>query len=265
MTFPANRSGSVLFLFMIIICLPLYSSDTIVNDRGERVGNSETWAWGSASADFLTFGSNNISSTATLFNAWLANIPQLLLSFAYLNINTICTSIAGAEEWNSLAKSRKHLRVTNPVGEQRSTYFLQLPYRWSLPLVVVGGLLHWTLSQTFFLVRIDFLDRRGALTTDSKSACGFSSLSLMIFVAVGLLVLAVIGVIGFWKMPMRMPIAGSCSLAISAACHPPPEDVDPQLKSVMWGVVKARAGEENRHCSLSSGQVTVPREGEIYY
>lgn len=35
-----------------------------------------------------------------------------------------------------------------------------------------------------------------------------------------------------------MSLAGNCSLAISAACHPPPEDQNPALKPVMWGEVQ---------------------------
>lgn len=44
---------------------------------------------------------------------------------------------------------RKGLRVTQPHGYQRSSYFLQLPYRWSLPLIVISGTLHWLLSRVF--------------------------------------------------------------------------------------------------------------------
>jgi len=246
---------------MILVCAPLYTNGYATTDRD---GTITSWAWGTASDDFLSLGSDKVTSTGTLFNAWLANVPQLFLSFAYLNINTICTSMAGAQEWNRLALSKKYLRVTKPVGQQRSTYFLQLPYRWSLPLIALGGILHWALSQTFFLVRIDFFNRAGFITSSSKSACGFSPLSFMIFIVVALLLLTAIGVIGFWNMPMKMPIAGSCSLAISAACHPLPDEIDPQLEMVQWGVVRPKTGEEHGHCSLSSKSVTEPVHGETY-
>jgi hypothetical protein len=252
---------------MVVVCTPLYYRGTLNGFYGNGskalVGGGNPWAWGTASDDNLSLGMDAQTSAATLFNAWLANVPQLLFSFAYLNINTICTSMAGAEEWNSLATARKHLRVTNPVGEQRSTYFLQLPYRWSLPLVAIGGFLHWTLSQAFFLVRIDYFNRDGA-RNGGQFACGFSALSLITFVAISMALLLVIGVVGFRKMLMHMPIAGSCSLAISAACHPPPEETDPQLKRIKWGVTKAKEGEDHPHCSLSSGPVTDPKYGEIY-
>ncbi|KAH7091653.1 hypothetical protein FB567DRAFT_279067 [Paraphoma chrysanthemicola] len=269
--FSINRHGKVIFtmlllsLVMIIICVPLYRTHSLNGSAySSRFSQSGGWLWGSASSDFLSIGSAEATSNATLYNAWLANIPQLILSFSYLNINTICTAMAGAREWNRFATSRKHLRVTKPMGQQRSTYFLQLPYKWSIPLVSNGAILHWLLSQTFFLVRIDYFDRKGDRTTECNSACGFSALSLMVFIGVAMTLLSVIGVIGFWKMPMKMPIAGSCSLAISAACHPPAADVDPELHEVQWGVVEARDGAEHGHCSLSSGPVEEPEHGKTY-
>jgi hypothetical protein len=87
-------------------------------------------AWGTASDS--TFREANFSSQETLPNAWIANAAQLVLSFCYLAINCECTAMASAAEWNNLASSRKGLRVTRSVGQQRDTYFLQLPYCWSL-------------------------------------------------------------------------------------------------------------------------------------
>tara|TARA_R110002003_G_scaffold124_6_gene11256 strand:+ start:21285 stop:21569 length:285 start_codon:yes stop_codon:yes gene_type:complete len=86
----------------------------------------------------------------------------------------------------------------------------------------------------------------------------------MVFIAVGALLLGGIGLVGFRKMPMRMPIAGSCSLAISAACHPPAVDIDPELRKIQWVVVAASEGAELRHCSLSSGPVEEPEYGKVY-
>lgn len=86
-----------------------------------------------------------------LISALIANIPQLVLSFLYVNLNSLVTCVWLASEWNDYAVERKPLRVSIPSGEQRSTYFLQLPYRASLPLIAVSGLLHWPSSQSLFL------------------------------------------------------------------------------------------------------------------
>jgi hypothetical protein len=242
-------------LAIAITLIPVLTSESI-----------DGWAWGSASENILTIGSDNATARGTLFNAWLSNMPQVLLSFCYLNLNTLCTSMACAQEWNTLGSTRKSLRVTKPEGEQRSTYFLQLPYRWAIPLITFSGALHWLLSQTFFLVRFDTFDRFGTRNDDaSKSACGASFTSLIVFcvIALGL----VIGVrwIGRKSMTPTIPFAHSCSLFISAACHPPDDDVDVALGKVKWGVVEHALAERPGHCSLSSRHTDEPDIGAVYH
>jgi hypothetical protein len=54
-----------------------------------------------------------------------------------------------------MAYHRKGLRVSeNPRGAQRSTYFLQLPYRYAIPLLIVSSAMHWMVSQSLFLVTV---------------------------------------------------------------------------------------------------------------
>jgi hypothetical protein len=205
------------------------------------------------------------SSLATLVNAVLANIPQLILTLGYLTVNTICTSMASAEEWNNFAVLRKALRVTQPRGSQRSTYFLQLPYKWSLPLIITSATLHWLLSQSLFLVRMDYYDRQGRmLTDDSISVCGFSTVSLYVLLVAFLLLLASVGYIGSSKMQVRSPMIASCSLAISAACHPPGGEKETHLAQVKWGVVDQATTDAVGHCSLSAGTVREPEVGKTY-
>ena len=218
-----------------------------------------TWRWGAASNSYL-YRSTSTSAVATLWSAWLANLPQLLVSFCYFSVNLVCTSMAGTEEWNHFATSRKGLRVTKPSAKQRSTYFLQLPYRWSLPLTAIGGALHWLVSQAFFLVRVDDVDGG-----ESTSACGVSLLSLITLLCVFWLLLFTICAVGHRMMPIKAPLIASCSLAISAACHPPPDDVDAHLGKVQWGVTDNEVVTGFRHCSLSSKPVTEPEEGMTYY
>lgn len=244
-----------------MLLAPMYSQD--VQDEG-AVGF--LGRWGSASTDSLSISASNpLSSTATLYNALLVNIPQLLLSFGYLNLNTICTSIASCAEWNSMAVMRKGLRVTNPQGDQRSTYFLQLPYKWSLPLMLTSGTLHWLLSQSFFLARIDRYDRQGSiLITQSISACGFSTFSLYALLIASLVVLGIVGLLGLRKLQVKTPVIASCSLAISAACHPRDGEKDVQLGKVKWGVVGKEEAAGNGRCALSTGKVERPEEGKLY-
>jgi hypothetical protein len=174
--------------------------------------------------------------------------------------------MAGAAEWNNLATSRKGLRVTRPVGQQRDTYFLQLPYRWSLPLTIASGGLHWLLSQSIFLVRVDTYDRQGNLVMGdaSKSACGFSGTSWIALTGSFFVLVGTVGVIGRRKFKVKIPFAASCSLVISAACHAPRGESEAYLRPLRWGVVEERMYDGEKHCSLSEGNVTKPKAGEQY-
>lgn len=212
--------------------------------------------WGNASDDTMSFGDG------ILFNAWVANFPQILLSFCYLSVNNICTFLASAEEWNNLADTRKGLRVSRPVGQQRSTYFLQLPYKWAIPLITTSSVLHWLLSQSFFFVQVDTYANG---FTDSRAGCGFSSLSIYIFFIVALMLLCAVGWVATRPAQQKMPIAASCSFVISAACHPPQNTTDVQLMKVKWGVVEKLNLGGTGHCCLSASFVKKPEVGEIYH
>lgn len=59
-----------------------------------------------------------------------------------------------SREWAQFASTRRTLRVSKPQGQQRSTYWLQLPYRYSVPLMGAMVLLHWLMSRGLFLASI---------------------------------------------------------------------------------------------------------------
>ena len=118
----------------------------------------------------------------------LANLPQAICSFLYVTFNGLITSMLLAAEWSrkrfidfsplrTQADRSTHtigyflrpkpLRVTTRRGGQRSTYYLQLPYTYSVPLVLVSAILYWLLLESIFLVRIDLW--RGARLGRSSS------------------------------------------------------------------------------------------------
>jgi hypothetical protein len=178
-------------------------------------------------------------SGGALRTAWLANSPQLVLSLWSHPLNKICTFLASVEEWDEFACTRKGMRVSRPTAEQRRTYFLQPPYKWAIPLMVTSATLHWLLSQSFFLVRVDFFERNSNRASEgkSKSACGYSSLSLLILFIVSFVLMSAISWAISRRMQQRIPNAESCSLVISAACHPIKSEVDAHLEQVKWVVV----------------------------
>jgi hypothetical protein len=223
-------------------------------------GGGDLNGWGSKSEQIVAFSRTSFTTTGTLTNALLANIPQLLLSVSYFFFNGVCTAMATAQEWNSFGTQRKALRVSKPAGAQRDTYFLQLPYKLSIPLAVMSGLMHWLLSQSFFLVRQDYRNGDGTLQTDlSRSACGISALSLLVLLVVYLGLYIFFIVFAFIRIRVRIPFAASCSLVYSAACHPPESDLDAQLKPVQWGMVG-----QSEHCTITSQAVTAPIPGVVY-
>jgi hypothetical protein len=83
-------------------------------------------------------------------------------------------------------------------------------------------------------------------------------------------VIAIGGIaVGRIKYPTGMPLVGSCSAAVSAACHRPAEDVDASLLPVQWGAVTH--GEGTSHDEEPVGQYTFtslpveyPIEGRMY-
>ncbi|KAJ8109018.1 hypothetical protein OPT61_g7764 [Boeremia exigua] len=209
--------------------------------------------------------------------ALIANSPQVILSFLYFAYNNLFTAMLLAYEWTSYAHKRKGLRVSRrPTGSQRSTYFLQLPYRFGLPLVVLSGMLHWLVSQSIFLVAFDLYDSYGKPMTDLQRTgytaivthtVGFSPIAMLAVIAVG--VAMVVALIGFGFIPFKpgMPLAGSCSLAISAACHPEHHAgagyVVLSEQKLQWGVVSTGV-DGIGHCAFSTKEVGPLVKGRMY-
>lgn len=158
----------------------------------------------------------------------------------------------GAYEWSSYSQTRKPLRVSSkPRVEQRTTYFLQLPYRYAFPLLGISGTLHYLISQSIFLASIQLYgtpgggDRGWSISEKYEDSdimtCGYSPLMIFFSVCVSVFMVALGLGIGYGrKLRGRMPLVGSYSAAISAACHSGREEgyeVGTALKPLIWGFV----------------------------
>lgn len=156
----------------------------------------------------------------------IANSPQLFLSFAYLAFNSLFTRLHMAKEWSALSTRYKALRVTNPQGRQNSTYFLQLPYRYSVPILIMSILLHWVLSGCIYLLLMKggylsmFGSRLGPL--NSVMAVGFSTKSLFTMMTLSIILVFMPPLFGSLALPSNTVVVGSNSLAIAAACQVSP-------------------------------------------
>ena len=225
--------------------------------------------FGSLRADSLVCPSLGLSLTGAVL---LANLPQLIISFLYVLYNGLFTSMLVAAEWASFASKRQPLRVTNPRGDQISTYWLQLPYAYSVPILVAMTLLHWLVSQSIFLASIKFYRAGLELEGDDTEVmgCGYSCAAIIFAIVLGLLLVCALVGTSFRRYPGGIPLASTCSAAISAACHPPKDDTEAAWKELQWGVVSSAHGFDGfqeghaKHCSFTSQEIEPPEIGHTY-
>ena len=240
----------------------------------------------------LGFGDTNADTLVSSYELTVsqailtANAPQLILTFLFLTFNSLYTNMLMTQEWFDYAHERKSLRVTDPVGAQRSTYRLQLPYKYGIPAMTIAIILHWLISQSLFLVVAQAYDDSGPVKTDSydgtsqntangSGQLGYSPLAIMVAVIVGGSAWIVGVHLGLRRYKGGMPLVGSCSAAISAACHQPKEDVNAAELPLMWGVVQEEETEREcfrdeadeqtpEHCCFTSFPVSQPENGRTY-
>jgi hypothetical protein len=172
------------------------------------------------------------------------------------------------------------LRVSSengPRGAQRGTYFLNLPFRCAIPLLLASTSLHFFASQSIFLAQVNTVDNDGSPNQYYYiQACGWSALCIVISLVIGaVMILAMIGFAVLRKYHGGIPVAGSCSLVISAACHGPAEDEitaqgrdrDAAFSQVSYGelgVVQMSQGEETWKAGFGPGRIYQLVEGRSY-
>ncbi|KAI8722701.1 hypothetical protein NCS52_00414600 [Fusarium sp. LHS14.1] len=198
----------------------------------------------------------------------VANLPQMIFSVITFSLNNLLTVIYTAQEWENFSRQRKTLRASEPKGEQRSTYFLQLPYRIAVPFNVATGVISWLLSNSVFPLVIFSYDSLGVAMKDVQvTACGFSPWPMVLAITVGVVLLAGVGSFFFLRFVGTMPMVGTCSAAISAACHHDDGQEEVSLKPVKWGAVFVPETEGQDwvgHCCFTSSLVKRPKPGLFY-
>lgn len=216
--------------------LPKYAQAAVQGVPYRDIKISQIWdikGFGAVQSDALL---TNLARTYVGMQL-LANTPQLLVSLLYFLFNDHLTRMLHAADYNEYAITRRPLRVSFPQGQQRSTFYLSIPYRYSLPLLVTFTLIHWLISEGIFYVQLLPYDLAGNPILESKlMTCGISTIPLEVAMFLTIACLLVI-----WGVSAReykcatMPFALGCSVAISAACHPPRDDRDAAFGMVMWG------------------------------
>ena len=185
-------------------------------------------------------------------------------------------------EWSQMAWQKNSLRVSQkPQGEQRSSYFLQLPYRYAIPLMGFSAVMHWLISQSIFLIAIERYDPDGKPVQQMQLGndyipsilvgnegehytCGWSPLAVLFVICGGVLMIA--GAIGMGRRKYQpgMPLRGTNSAVIAAACHVAGGEENIECKKLKWGVVDKYDTDGTGHCAFSSGEPDFPQEGVAY-
>lgn len=194
------------------------------------------------------------------------NLPHVILSFVYLLYNALLTCMHLAYEYSGYEVDRKPFRVTTPYGHQRKTYWLQLPFKYAIPLVVTSATLHWLISQAVFLVRAETnVDGKIDEDTANISAVGISPAPMVVVLIIGSCFTLLAFGLGFMKLRgSSMPVAASCSFALAAAAHRPKDDVDAAVLPVKWGEVVQERNADVGHCCFTSQEVVAVKDGKKY-
>lgn len=205
-----------------------------------------------------------------LANVILANTPQLALTVLYFPYNHVWTCMLAGREITAFANQRKSLRTSAPKGKQRSTYFLQLPYRYSVPILVASIFNHWTVSQMFYLtetISYDIYGRRSGATNEVNYAVYSATFPSMGLIWSLLFLLLPQWLYGGLHYEDSIPTVGTCSLAISAACHPDAREKHPERQALRYGVIARcrRDSADREHVGFSSWNVLPLKKGVEYY
>ena len=220
--------------------------------------------FGSINSSYLLVASLNHSLTIDIL---LANAPQLALSFIYVIYNGLLTSMVQSAEYLRFSTHSKTLRVSAPVGGQRSTFWLNIPYRYAIPLMIATSVLHWLISQSIFVARTFVWDYNYTIDKAySISGTGWSNFALLFALILGCLMvftLLFLGRVGHY--PTNMPLAGSNSAAISAACHRREDEAgDIVQRPLRYGALPCGDAEGRRRVGFSAEDVEPLVSGEIY-
>ncbi|KAF2135359.1 uncharacterized protein K452DRAFT_239053 [Aplosporella prunicola CBS 121167] len=204
-----------------------------------------------------------------------ANLSQLTITvLAFTTINLI-TRMRLAAEWSEYAFHRKGLRVSDPRlhTQERGTFLFQLPWRFAVPLQGSFGLMHMLASQTLFPVFIEPSNDFGdPIPHPPLSICALNPIAMMTTFVVGVCISVATLALSMKRLKPGMPLVGSCSAAILAACHPPKSSDGnfDETKPLQWGAIpqglleNEEEGSRIGHCCFTNGPVEMPVPGERY-
>ncbi|KAK1146812.1 hypothetical protein N8T08_002573 [Aspergillus melleus] len=264
----------IIWLIAIALCLGL-----LAYGLSEMNNSSGVWTTPIGEATAQTLIKGDYWPTTIGINILAANAAQLIFAMLYFSTNSLLSAMTLAAEWSRFAVQRKGLRVSaSPRAAQRQSYFLSLPVFYGIPFLLASAVLHWLISQSLFLVSVEAYTADHARDTSGDLiTCGFSPIAIVSAVAVAVFLALCVCGLACRRFASGMPIVGSCSLAIAAACHPyfDPNYLggdgiaeiqfygeDVAMVPVKWGAVRLEGN--LGHCTFSAGEVEMPDEKSVY-
>lgn len=244
----------MLLALAIILILQIWG----LSDLSSKQINPYGIVLGSLNVNALVFADNGIS---TVGMALLANTPQFLLSLISLAYSNLLTSMYLAADFASLAFKPATLMVSTPVGEQRGTWLMGIPFFPGLANMLLQIALHFFVSQSIFAVSITVRDIYGNpdMSTGVQSAylanCGYSPIAIWVAFGGGVVILLSAYGMGLKRFKKGgPPVVGTCSAAISAGCHPracgPGQGERISYGECRWAAGGGMGVGEVGHCSI---------------
>ena len=96
--------------------------------------------------------------------------------------------------------------------------------------------------------------------------CGWSPLAILLVMCGGVFMIAGPGAVGMGRRKYQpgMPLRGTNTAIIAAACHVMRGEENIERKKLKWGVVGNHDTDGTGHCAFSSGEPGFPQEGVAY-
>ncbi|KAF3023607.1 hypothetical protein E8E14_012301 [Neopestalotiopsis sp. 37M] len=168
-------------------------------------------------------GSGPGKSLGVMRSTLIANIPQIAVTYVYVACNSVLTSMLAHNEMSSYAVRERGLRVSFPKRRtnQRATYFLQLPWKFAIPLMIISTTLHWCLSQSLFVLRVSIFNPDGFEDLSRLvSTVGYSASPIL--ASLGIMAVLLLGVCALswfkrYEGAEHMPLIANCSASLAAA------------------------------------------------
>lgn len=123
-----------------------------------------------------------------------------------------------AVELSLYSRTHAPLRVTLPRQGVLNTYYLAMKPQYSLLLIVALVLVHFLTTQALNVVALTTYDVMGQYS-HQRITYGISPSSAISALVVGFIMLCALAFALDRKLEDGMPVLGTCSMAISAACH----------------------------------------------